>query len=223
MNSELLTHIGFILTAVISVWFLFKASGNLALFLIVPLLWMAALAVLSYQDFFKNTDAIPPKIMLAPGFSLLLILVLFISKSGQKILNKMDLKTLTWLHVIRVPVELILYLLFLQKLVPQNMTFEGSNLDILSGISAPVAAIMLFKNGRIKRIGLLIWNMLCLLLLVNIVATAILSMPTNFQQFAFDQPNTAILQFPYVWLPGVVVPIVFLAHLAAIRILVKKI
>jgi hypothetical protein len=69
---------------------------------------------------------------------------------------------------------------------------------------------------------LLIWNVVCLGLLVNIVVIAILSVPTAFQQFGFDQPNIAIGQFPYVWLPSVVVPIVLLSHLVIIRSLVLK-
>jgi hypothetical protein len=38
-----------------------------------------------------------------------------------------------------------------------------------------------------------------------------------FQQFAFDQPNIAVLYFPFIWLPSCVVPLVLLSHLAAIR------
>ena len=37
------------------------------------------------------------------------------------------------------------------------------------------------------------------------------------QQFGFEQPNVAILHFLFVWLPGVVVPLVLLAHVVAIR------
>jgi hypothetical protein len=55
------------------------------------------------------------------------------------------------------------------------------------------------------------------LLLINIVATAILSMPFPFQQLAFDRPNIAIMYFPYVWLPCCVVPIVLFAHLVSLR------
>ena len=40
-----------------------------------------------------------------------------------------------------------------------------------------------------------------LALLVNIVGNAILSAPFQFPQFAFDQPNHAVLYFPFIWLP----------------------
>jgi len=59
-----------------------------------------------------------------------------------------------------------------------------------------------------------------LILLLNIVAIAILSAPSIFQQFGMEQPNLAIFQFPFVWLPSVVVPLVMFAHLVTIRRLV---
>jgi hypothetical protein len=69
---------------------------------------------------------------------------------------------------------------------------------------------------------LLLWNFICLGLLINIVVNAVLSAPSVFQQFAFGQPNTAILYFPFVWLPCCVVPLVLLAHLTSIRKLLSN-
>jgi hypothetical protein len=63
----------------------------------------------------------------------------------------------------------------------------------------------------------LLWNLVCLGLLLNIILNAVLSAPVPFQKFAFDQPNIAVLYFPFVWLPSCVVPLVLLSHLAAIR------
>jgi hypothetical protein len=74
---------------------------------------------------------------------------------------------------------------------------------------------------NIKGRLILIWNILCLGLLINILANALLSAPFPFQQFAFDQPNIAILYFPFNLLPTFVVPLVLLAHLAAIRQLIS--
>ena len=70
---------------------------------------------------------------------------------------------------------------------------------------------------------MLIWNLICSALLINVVATVALSVPSPFQQLAFEQPNIAILYFPFVWLPSVVVPIVLIAHVAAIGRLIRLI
>lgn len=102
------------------------------------------------------------------------------------------------------------------------MTFEGRNFDILAGLSAPVVAWFGYHKQKLSKAALLGWNIICLGLLLNIVINAILSAPFPFQQFAFDQPDVAILHFPYTWLPGFIVPAVLLAHLVNIRLLWKK-
>jgi hypothetical protein len=45
---------------------------------------------------------------------------------------------------------------------------------------------------------------------------AILSAPGLFQTRAFDQPNVGVLYFPFVWLPGFIVPAVLLSHLVVL-------
>ena len=125
--------------------------------------------------------------------------------------------TLTLLHVVRVPVELCLYWLFLNKSIPQLMTFEGRNFDILAGLAGPIIFYFGYVKNKLGKTVLLLWNFVCLGLLLNIVVNAILSAPSNFQQFAFEQPNMAILYFPFVWLPSCVVPLVLLAHLVCIQ------
>ena len=78
-------------------------------------------------------------------------------------------------------------------------------------------AYLVFEKQLASKKLLLIWNFIGLALLLNIVINAILSAPTLFQQFAFEQPNVAILKFPIVWLPSFIVPVVLLSHLVAIR------
>ncbi len=102
------------------------------------------------------------------------------------------------------------------------MTFEGRNFDILSGLTAPIIAWLAFRNGKTNRPLLIVWNIFALLLLINIVADAVLSIPTPFQQLAFEQPNRAVLYFPFVCLPALVVPIVLFSHLASFRQLLSN-
>nr|WP_298994992.1 hypothetical protein [uncultured Allomuricauda sp.] len=137
--------------------------------------------------------------------------------------DKLNLKWLTLLHTIRIPVEIVLFYLFVQGYVPDLMTFEGYNYDILSGISAPMVYYGAFVKNWIGKKGLLIWNFICLAMLINILTIAVLSAQTPIQQLAFDQPNIGVTYFPFVWLPAVIVPIVFYSHLASIWILLKSI
>ena len=147
----------------------------------------------------------------------MVIISLFATTKGRQYLNNLDQKSLTILHIVRIPIELVLFWLFIHKTVPQLMTFEGRNLDILSGLTAPVIFYFAYIRKQLDRKLLLIWNFICLGLLINIILNGILSAPTPFQQFAFDQPNIAVLHYPFVWLPGCIVPLVLLSHLATIR------
>ncbi len=111
---------------------------------------------------------------------------------------------------------MVLYWLFIGGLVPEVMTFEGRNFDIVSGLTAPFAYWLGFRRGRTNLALLIAWNIFALLLLINIVGTAIAAFPGPMQQIAFEQPNRGILYFPFAWLPGIIVPIVLFSHLAAL-------
>lgn len=212
----------FILTTVLTVFFLLKASGYSKKVFTFILIWLVFQGVLGYSAFYQNTSTIPPRIFLTFGPTILLFVFLFISKGGQRWIEKLDLKTLTILHVVRIPVELVLYGLFIEKAIPELMTFSGRNFDILAGITAPFIYYFGFVKRVLSKKFILIWNVLCLALLLNIILNAILSAPLPFQQFAFEQPNVAILYFPFIWLPAVVVPIVMFSHFVAIKRLSKK-
>jgi hypothetical protein len=216
-------NIVFILTVLLTVFIFYKAGNRSKISLAILVLWLLLQAVLSYTGFYTVTNTVPPRFVLLALPPVLLIIFLFITAKGRAYIDKFDAKTLTLLHVVRVPVELCLYWLFLHKSIPELMTFEGRNFDILAGLTAPIISYFGYTKNKFGKTVLLIWNFVCLGLLLNIVVNAVLSAPSNFQQFAFEQPNTAILYFPFVWLPCCVVPLVLLSHLVCIRkILVRN-
>jgi hypothetical protein len=205
------------ITTILTAWLFYKATGNSKPVLLIILIWLAIQALIAGSGFYTVTDTLPPRFLLLVLPPLLVIAGLFLSPKGRKFIDGLDLKSLTLLHTIRIPVELVLFMLFTNKAVPELMTFEGRNFDILSGITAPVIFYFAFIRKQLSLKIILIWNVICLGLLINIVENAILSAPFPFQQFAFDQPNIAVLYFPFIWLPCCVVPLVLLSHLAAIR------
>jgi hypothetical protein len=132
------------------------------------------------------------------------------------LIKRLPLSLLTLVHVIRVPVELVLYWLFLAKFVPREMTFAGWNFDIVSGVLAIVVYLVVFRFGIGSRAVLAGFNLLGLMLLFVIVTTAALAVESPLQRIAFEQPNRAIVYFPYALLPTVVVPIVLFSHIASL-------
>jgi|SRR6185369_1924282 len=189
---------------------------------IVAITWLAVTGILAWKGFFKNTSVIPPRLLIVMLPAIMAVVLAMITKRGRRFIDGLNLKNLTILHIVRIPVELTLYWLAAQKTIPELMTFAGRNFDILSGITAPIIYLVCFKGSElINRKLLLVWNFICLGLLLNIVINAILAAPFPFQQFGFDQPNIAIFYFPFIWLPSFIVIVVLFSHLAAIRKLIK--
>jgi len=212
----------FMLTVILTFLLFINALRNKATAAIVSVIWLAVTGILSFKGVFQDTATIPPRLMIVIVPAILLIIILMTTKSGKRFTDSIDLKKLTLVHIVRVPVEITLFMLSSHKLIPELMTFAGRNFDILSGITAPIIYLICFKNSQVKnRVLLLVWNFICLGLLLNIVINALLAAPFPFQQFAFDQPNIAILYFPFTWLPCFIVMIVLYSHLAAIRQLTR--
>ena len=213
----------FIATVLLTLWLFVKSTKNKTIVTIICIAWLAITGALAYNGFFKDTSSLPPHFIFAVAPPLLAIILLFVTRPGKEFINNIDLRTITLLSIVRVLVELVLYWLFQNKGVPELMTFAGRNFDILSGITAPFVYFICFRGSTVtNKPLLLIWNFVCLLLLLNIVINAILSLPFPFQQFAFDQPNIAVLYFPFVWLPSFIVMTVLFSHLVAISRLTKK-
>ncbi len=212
----------FITTTLLTLFFLYKASRNSKAVVIIALLWLAVQSIIANCKFYTETQILPPRFLLLVLPPFLLIIILFVTAKGKVFIDRFDTRWLTWLHIVRVPVELVLFWLFVQQQIPQLMTFEGRNFDILSGLTAPVIAYFGYHKQKLNTTLLLVWNFLCLALLINIVANAVLSAPFPFQQFAFEQPNVAVLYFPFALLPAFIVPVVLFAHLVCIRQLLSK-
>ncbi|MDR6967082.1 hypothetical protein J2X31_001089 [Flavobacterium arsenatis] len=187
-------------------------------------IWLIIQAVLTLNSIYNSdTDSFPPKIILIGILpAILTVILLFSTSKGRNFIDSLPIKNLTYLNIVRIPVEIVLFWLFLNKAIPELMTFEGRNFDILAGITAPFIAYFGFIKTQLNQKIILIWNVLCLGLLINIVLNALFSTPSPIQKFAFEQPNVAILNFPFSWLPIFIVPIVLFGHLASIRQLLKS-
>ena len=220
-NLPIYISILFGLITLLTVGLFYKATNRSILSLVILLTWLVIQAVIALTNFYTVTDTIPPRFLLLVMPPILFIILLFATNKGRIFIDSLDIKALTLLHIVRVPVEIVLFRLFIYKMIPELMTFEGRNFDVISGISAPLIYYFGFVQKQLSNKIIIIWNVLCLMLLFNIVINAVFSAPFPFQKFAFDQPNIAILYFPFNWLPSCVVPIVLFSHIVAIRQILK--
>ncbi len=214
-------NILFVATCVITLVLFYYSNNKPKRLTIALVLWSIIHSVLAYSGFYENALATPPRFAFVLIPSIVLIIYGLLPRQQVWFLKSRITKISTFLHSVRLPVEIVLYGLFINKMVPELMTFEGRNYDILIGITAPIIGILFLKEILGKR-SLLIWNVIGLILVLFIFINGIFSSELPFQQFGFDQPNRAIIYFPFILLPATVVPIVIWTHLSDIIKLRKE-
>lgn len=180
--------------------------------------WAVLVSAVSLSGFTARFELFPLNALPVLLLPLITILTLVLSKPMKEILQHLPLRSLTQLQVFRVFVELVLWLLFLQNQLPVQMTFEGLNWDVLTGITALLAA-RFFLNTKP---AMVIWNVAGFGLLVNIVVVSILSMPTPVRAFDNEPANVIVTQFPYLFLPASLVSLAYTLHFMSLRKLLMK-
>ncbi len=188
---------------------------NIALGSIV--FWLVVTSVLSLSGFIQDFSTVPPKLFIVLIIPLPAILWVTFSAVGKEVLRVIPPQKIIRLQTFRVIVELLIWLSFIQNLLPVQMTFEGRNFDVLSGLTAPVIAYFCFTRQSLSRSVAIVWNVLCMGLLLNILTVAILSMPLPFRVFMNEPANTIVTHFPFVWLPGFLVPLAYGLHFLSLR------
>ena len=209
----------FLLTTIFTVWYFTHAiireratSLPGRILLGVLFIYLAVHPFLAYNGFFRDFEAMPPRVFAFGPLPLFLLTIAYLIFFRNSFLDHLPLKALTLIHVIRIPVEIVLLWLYQHGQIPVEMTFEGRNFDIVSGITAPIVYFLAFRGDRVNRPLLIVWNIGALALLVNIVTIAVLAFPGWFQTIGIEQPNIGVTYFPFIYLPAVIVPIVFFCH-----------
>ena len=195
----------------------FKREELLRLFLLSLVLWLGILSTLSFLDFFSNFDVLPPRLFLAFLPPVILIIALLFSRLFKFILFVLPMSWLVYIQAFRVLMELFLWLGYLGNYVPRQMTFEWLNFDIMAGITAVMAGFVFFGHGRYRRSEAILWNIFGIILLVNIVFIAIVSTPSPLQIFHTGISNTFVAEFPFIWIPGFIVPFALAMHIFSLK------
>jgi hypothetical protein len=181
------------------------------------LTWFAFTGVLAANGFFMQFSAMPPRlpVMIVPP--LVFIVALMMSGSFTQLLKLIPPSWLLYIQSFRIVMEIILWLTFLDNIIPIQMTFQGLNYDILVGLTAPVIAYFCFTRKKWSRRVAIMWNFFGLALLLNIVVISILSAPIPFRVFMNEPANTFVAELPFVWLPAFVVPVAYWMHILSLK------
>ncbi len=178
--------------------------------------WLTFTALLASTGVLAHFEHFPPAILLLLAFCFVATTGFAVSSAGAWLANVIPVSWLVGFQVFRLAVELFLDWGYRIGLTPPQMTMEGRNWDVLTGLTAlPVA--WLIVRGKIGRLGIMMWNVAGTVLLLNIVGIAILSMPTRLRHFTADPANTFVASAPYIWLPVFLVQTAWLSHLLLFR------
>ncbi len=179
--------------------------------------WLAILAILSFLDFFQHFDSLPPRLFIAFLPPLVLLVFLLFSRFFTLILKIIPKSWLIYVQSFRILVEGMLWLGFLGGFVPSQMTFYWLNQDIIVGLTALLGGHLFFREGWYLRFEAIIWNIFGILLLFNFFAIALLSTPSPFRVFLNEPANTFVANFPFIWIPGFIVPFAFAMHVFSLK------
>ncbi|HEX5170605.1 MAG TPA: hypothetical protein VFW11_15620 [Cyclobacteriaceae bacterium] len=180
-------------------------------------LWVIVVGVLSLTGFFSLPGSLPPRPVLIILVSLVTAILLARSVKVSELLSVTPLQWLVYIQSFRIFVELILWQGYLRGLLPVQMTFEGSNFDILSGLLAIPAGWMISHNPASSRVVGIVYNVVGIILLVNILTIAVLSMPTPFRYFMNEPSNVIVGEFPFIYIPGAFVVLAIFMHVFSLR------
>lgn len=179
--------------------------------------WLAILAFLSLTGFFFQFDRFPPPVLLALIPPVLLIVGLLYGRFFGVVLKAIPDSWLIYVQSFRILMELFLWMGFRAGFVPPQMTFEWLNFDVIAGITAPMAGFVFFGRRRYRKFEAVLWNIFGIVLLLNVLVIAIFSMPTPYQAFFTTPDNSFIALFPFIWIPGFIVPFALAMHLFSLR------
>lgn len=185
--------------------------------------WAVGWAALAASGVLAQIDRRPPPFALLPPLLVAGAVVVLRSPLGAALARGTPTWLLIGLQGFRLPLELVMHQAAKEGVMPPQMTFgvmgesPGLNYDVVTGALAVLLGLAFFRR-EVPRAVALGWNLLGLVLLVNVMAVGVASTPL-FARFGTDAAhlNTWVLHAPFVWLPAVLVGSALLGHLLVFR------
>lgn len=174
--------------------------------------WLVYVSVISVTGIFTATTFPPriPLLLVAPAF--LFFIYFFTKKKFKPIIENTLHSWPVYFQSFRIIVELLTWWQFINGILPQSVTFEGNNFDILIGLTAPLIAFFTFARPRIGKVPFIIWNIAGLAALCIVVGILMK------HSYFMDNANLSILgrgfgDFPYTFLAGLFMPLAVFMHI----------
>ncbi|MDB6054938.1 MAG: hypothetical protein JWN25_2461 [Verrucomicrobiales bacterium] len=185
--------------------------------LMAMLAWLAMQGILAGKGFFETPHSFPPRMGLIVIPMLAFLVWVARGKLPLTFAEACPGRYLVWFQAFRILVEVTIYKLTQAGLMPREMTFEGRNFDIISGVSAVAMGFVAKKSSVWALKSIISWNLVCAAILCVTVVTGVLSAPGPQRMLMTPIPNRAVLLFPFVYIPAFMVPLAFSLHILSVR------
>jgi hypothetical protein len=180
------------------------------------LVWLLYAGLVARSGLLTAAAGRPPGILLLVVPAIVFVIFVARSRGAGRVALALPVGLLVGAQAFRIGVEIFLHRLAAEGLAPKMLTFEGANVDLWIGLSAPLAAWLAGRGSRGARLALY-WNALGLLSLANVVVRAFLTAPGPANLLHTEVPNLVVSTFPYSFIPGFFAPLAVVLHVLAIR------
>ncbi len=147
-------------------------------------------------------------------------IVVALSTTGQRTASNAPTWGLVAFQSFRLPLELLLHAWYVAGVMPIQMTYEGQNFDIVTGIGAVLLAGYLRvvqPSPRVEWRLTFVFNVVGTLLLLVVMSIAMRSAPWPLRTFT-DEPAVLLPLFaPYTWIASVCVAGALWGHIVTFR------
>ena len=182
---------------------------------LVTVIWLGTFTVIVKSGVIAAQPM--PRLMILFAVVNIVSITLALSPLGSWLATGLTPGLLVFFHSFRLPLEVILHQWAKEGTIPVTMTWSGSNFDIVAGILALIIAPFA------TRFRGLAWtfNIVGLLLLINVIRVAIFSSPLPFA-WPVDPPLLLAMHLPYALVAPICVGGALAAHIILFRALLHK-
>jgi hypothetical protein len=181
--------------------------------------WLALTGAVSGSGVLE-APVLPPPLMIFFFASQAVAAVAAFSRLGTLLLH-LPMAALIGFQVFRLPLELILHAWAEGGTLPPQMTYNGDNLDIVTGVLALPAAWLATRPAH-ARWAAIAFNVIGLALLVNVARIAAFSSPVPFRTYLADPPVLLAFHVPYGFIVPICVGGALFGHLLSFRQLSRR-
>ena len=179
--------------------------------------WLTYVSTMSMSGIFLSAS-LPPRIPLLIVLPFYAFMIWFFRSSRfRDIIASTPASWLVYSQSFRIFVELLLFGLYLNKILPQAGTFEGYNFEILTGTSALVIGYLGFTRKVLPPVFIQIWNYIGIASLTTVVFILITH---AYYPGLYSHPDPLRMDrfgiFPYTLLAGFLMPLALFMHFFSI-------